>query len=610
MHLEDLGGGRDAGQRVDVSYERLIGRLGGLLVEVTAQGGEPLARFLAEGIEHGARDAAIPENVFRRLGRRKRFGWRCGLGAFERAQALGFGRERGGLRGRFDPAGSDCLHPVGEETVCLLEQLHQRGGGRPLPLQPGIESLLQGPGALAELGETNHAATALEGVDAAAHLGERFEIVRSFLQIGKAALQGGEHFARFFEEDVEEFFFDRPAGRRLGLARWDRGSGPFAGGLFGRGGLNRGEGSCCGRRCFFFFFLEQQRGAEFLSFGREEFLQGDGGGLGGDRCGFLEGLAARQRLGAGMEMGKGLDEPVLLGLFEAAVFGQAFDQGRKLAECFGFFVGADEQQGGAGFGDQAVDAVLVEGFGRIAVVAIEQGLGFGEQTGEFPSDAAAVGFGGLGLDLGQGAVVDEGAQPLDLRLEPLLGALVPVGGAAVGRKDEERAGELELGLCGHGVVGMIFHPLDEGGERLDGLLDALAPQRLGEAANRVEILGERTQVEDGSLGEPFPVLGQSIEPLGQGVELGAQGKLGQGEILVFQGLGEPPVLVQQLLRPAVGLELGDGMGECLQEPAGWAREFPGVAHRAVQVVQDALGSLVARQTPFPEGVGIGERGQP
>ena len=121
VHLEDFGGGRDAGQRVDMSYEGFIGCLGRFLVEVAAQGREPFARFLAEGVEHGARDAAISEDVLGRFGRGHGFGRKGGVWALEGAQAFGFGYERGDRFWGFESAGGNRLHPVGEKVMCLPE---------------------------------------------------------------------------------------------------------------------------------------------------------------------------------------------------------------------------------------------------------------------------------------------------------------------------------------------------------------------------------------------------------------------------------------------------------------------------------------------------------
>lgn len=114
---------------------------------------------------------------------------------------------------------------------------------------------------------------------------------------------------------------------------------------------------------------------------------------------------------------------------------------------------------------------FVEELGRIAIVAVEQGFGFGQKAREFFANAAAIGFGGLGLDFGERTTLDENAQALDLSLEAMLGAFVSMGGAAVSGKDEERAGELQLGLSSEGFVGLLFHPLDECSQRFDGLID-------------------------------------------------------------------------------------------------------------------------------------------
>lgn len=106
------------------------------------------------------------------------------------------------------------------------------------------------------------------------------------------------------------------------------------------------------------------------------------------------------------------------------------------------------------------------------------------------------------------------------------------------------------------------------------------------------------------------MLDQPVDPLCQGVELSTERDLGQRKVLVFQRFGEPPVFVQQLLRPAMGFELGDGIGERLQEPLGGLGEFASVAHRTMQIVQDAFGDFIARQTTLAQCVGVGKGGQP
>ena len=74
--------------------------------------------------------------------------------------------------------------------------------------QPAIQQLFVLPGRFAQVFQADHAAAALERMEAAAYHGQGFGVVR----VGAAAFgglaQGGEHFVGFFKEDFQQFGFD------------------------------------------------------------------------------------------------------------------------------------------------------------------------------------------------------------------------------------------------------------------------------------------------------------------------------------------------------------------------------------------------------------------
>ena len=75
-------------------------------------------------------------------------------------------------------------------------------------LQPVIQGLLKGPCGFAEIRQTNHPATAFQGVGRAANDSERFDVARHFSQPRSLLADGAEHFVRFLKEDREQFGID------------------------------------------------------------------------------------------------------------------------------------------------------------------------------------------------------------------------------------------------------------------------------------------------------------------------------------------------------------------------------------------------------------------
>ncbi len=97
-----------------------------------------------------------------------------------------------------------------------------------LLLQPLVEGLFDCPGHFTQCGEADHAAAALEGMEAAPHRGQGFAVMRVGYELRQAGSDGRQDFARFLEEDGEQF------GIQLGAAGLGQAGG------FGRGGGKRG----------------------------------------------------------------------------------------------------------------------------------------------------------------------------------------------------------------------------------------------------------------------------------------------------------------------------------------------------------------------------------
>ena len=80
-------------------------------------------------------------------------------------------------------------------------------GGRFAVSQPAIERALHFPGCFAERGQAHHAATAFEGVEGPAQIGQ----LSGVCHIGMQRFNGGERiaddFRGFFQKDVAQIFF-------------------------------------------------------------------------------------------------------------------------------------------------------------------------------------------------------------------------------------------------------------------------------------------------------------------------------------------------------------------------------------------------------------------
>ena len=116
--------------------------------------------------------------------------------------------------------------------VGRVEHCQQRRRGELLLLQPLVERLLDRPGRFAQIGQADHAAAALEGMEAAPQRGQRLAIVRLAGELRQVGGDGGQHLVGFLEEDrravrhrlrrcwLRPGAGSRPTARPARLSRW------------------------------------------------------------------------------------------------------------------------------------------------------------------------------------------------------------------------------------------------------------------------------------------------------------------------------------------------------------------------------------------------------
>ena len=76
-----------------------------------------------------------------------------------------------------------------------------------------VEQVFDGPGELADELRADHAAAALQRVEGAADVDQRFLILRILVPAGNRALELRDLVLRFFDEQLEEFRIDLAVGR-------------------------------------------------------------------------------------------------------------------------------------------------------------------------------------------------------------------------------------------------------------------------------------------------------------------------------------------------------------------------------------------------------------
>ena len=173
-----------------------------------------------------------------------RRGGRCRSGGRSRgcfaAQGSGFGQQ-----GADFPlqtlACMQLVNPGRELGVGVLQQGQQGCVGRLFLAQPVVEGLFQPPCCIAKVLESDHAATALEGVVTAPDGGEGVLVGGGLVQQVQVGADGFPDFERFFDEDFEQFGVDL---RIASAARLRCCNGGRRRCLDDRGGRRRG----CGNR--------------------------------------------------------------------------------------------------------------------------------------------------------------------------------------------------------------------------------------------------------------------------------------------------------------------------------------------------------------------------
>ncbi|MCY1273694.1 hypothetical protein D9M68_335980 [compost metagenome] len=117
--------------------------------------------------------------------------------------------------------GGILLDQCGQQVDHVLDHLIHRLVGFDAAVQNTVQQVLDRPGQLADDQRTDHAATALEGVEGAAHFAQRVAVVAVGAPARQVFGQGFQHFTGFFDEDFLQFVVHRffVSGRRQ-QARW------------------------------------------------------------------------------------------------------------------------------------------------------------------------------------------------------------------------------------------------------------------------------------------------------------------------------------------------------------------------------------------------------
>ena len=104
-------------------------------------------------------------------------------------------------------------------TTCSRSviEVEQRSRGRLLRFQPLVHRPLDFPRRLAEVHQPDHAAAALQRVEAAADGDQRLAVIGPGAALRHGLVDGLEHLARFLEEDREQVRVH--PGARVGLRR-------------------------------------------------------------------------------------------------------------------------------------------------------------------------------------------------------------------------------------------------------------------------------------------------------------------------------------------------------------------------------------------------------
>ena len=120
------------------------------------------------------------------------------------------------------------------ERLATEARADRSSAGPPSASRALLSSCSRTPGGLAEVHEADHARTALEGMEGAAHGRHLAHVIGAFRQLGQRIASGLHHLARFLEEDLAHLGVVFEAGRRWN--HWRRGA---AGGVSGSSGAGR-----------------------------------------------------------------------------------------------------------------------------------------------------------------------------------------------------------------------------------------------------------------------------------------------------------------------------------------------------------------------------------
>ena len=100
----------------------------------------------------------------------------------------------------------DFVDPGPQVAQCPAGELQQFLIGRPLVGQAGVVELFAGPGSLAKVFQPHHARAALQGMEGASNRREQWKFTRRLTQLTQRAVGCAQNFARFFQEDLTQFF--------------------------------------------------------------------------------------------------------------------------------------------------------------------------------------------------------------------------------------------------------------------------------------------------------------------------------------------------------------------------------------------------------------------
>ena len=156
--------------------------------------------------------------------RRRRYG-DCGVDVLRATQELAAANHFGIVE--MSAAAAFQLGDPGlEYSGSEVEHFQQRRRRGARFMQPGVEHLLHGPARFAQIREADHAAAALQRMEAATHRDQRFMVARCGVQLRQLLIDGGQHFVGFLEEYTQQLgieVFLAGFHHACGFCRWGRG---------------------------------------------------------------------------------------------------------------------------------------------------------------------------------------------------------------------------------------------------------------------------------------------------------------------------------------------------------------------------------------------------